>query len=1075
MKKSHLALFVYLCFLLSGASGLIYEVVWMRKLTLVFGNTVHAVSTILAVYMGGLALGSWLFGRRADSHEHPLRLYVWIELAIAAGGLAVMWLLLPVLDGAYVRLHGAGMHSGLGLFLARFFLSALILIVPTALMGGTLPVMSRFLVRARGEIGSRVGLLYGLNTLGAVAGCFAAGFWLIGEYGERVANLVAVVGNLTVAGLALLLLVYARGRSSAVEIEGEPVRPVRQGTEYSERVLRLLPWLYASAGFTALAYEVLWTRALIYFVGLSVHAFTMILICFLAGIALGSLMFGRVADRSRRPLLLFGALQAVIALSALASVALIGRLPWLYQQLNLVLGASTWWETILARFILCLLVLGIPTLAMGASFPLVNRIYIRRRGAMGSGVGLLYAANTVGTILGSLFAGFLLLPLAGVAGSLIVVAALNVAVAVWALSLEPLGRSVRRAWLAGVPAAAALGAVVLVSSDSLGPVVRHDLEDSGKEILFVKEGTAASVAVLRNKGGERELNINGESTAYTGFEDMVIHKLLSHLPILFHPDPKNILVVGFGLGNTLYTATLYDLDEAACVELVPDEVLTAPYFLPENHGVMDSAGVRMIFDDGRNVILTSRGAYDIISFNAIHPKLSPALYTHDFYRLCERALAPGGTICAWLPTNGLSLTEFKSLLLSFMDVFPHSSLWYCNPSNLILLGSREPFRPDYPDLLRRLDDPRIGGDLEEIRLQQPLSFLSLFMMGENKLRPLLADAPLNTDAKPVIEFSRVMAPVVPLETYHWLIENMEPINDYLRWDDPGGTDSLKELGRDLNYWFEARKMLYRGKFASWVFEEQSVAYELYRRAYIMNREDDYIRHFVDGQPLDPDSLARLAAGNPRDYIVRFQLGNHYYGMGRPEQAERWYREVVSIRPDIAEVWFHLGLIEEQRGNQTGAERAFLGALKVNPASPQTLVNLGLIRYRAGDLDKAEEYFRRALRVSPRNSNALFNLGNLFLRRGNRPEAEELYRAALDHNPFKAEAWLNLGALLTNRGEFGEAVQCFHQTINLQPGIATAYFNLALTYDKMGRAEEAERYRALGESLTAGAAESAVER
>ncbi len=1068
MAPSAISIWVYVCFFLSGMSGLIYEIVWMRKLTLAFGSTVHAVSTVLAVYMGGLALGSWLFGRLADRNTRPLTMYAWIEAGIGLTGAAVMFLLLPVLDRAYIALNAYGLSSGAGLFLARFCLSAAILIAPTALMGATLPVMSRFLVRSGVEVGARVGLLYGLNTLGAVCGSFAAAFWLIGEYGEQFTNLAAVAGNLTVSGVAILMIArLARGRKLAAEIEGAPPRPAGPVHEYREACRKLLPWLYAGAGFTALALEVLWTRALIYFVGLSVHAFSMILICFLAGIALGSLAAGKFADRSRNPLALFGALQGLIALSALASIPLIAALPQLYQKLNLLLGASTWWETIFARFVLCIMVLGIPTLAMGASFPLVNRIFVRGRGgATASGVGLLYAANTLGTIFGSLFAGLVILPLAGIAGSILTVAVINLIIALAAFYLEDsTGRTVRRTALAGLPAAAALAVVWLTVSGSLAPVVRHDLEDSGKEILFVKEGAAASVAVLRNSGGDRELNINGESTAYTGFEDMVIHKLLAHLPILFHPDPKNMLVVGFGLGNTLYTATRYGLQESACVELVPDEVLTAPYFHPENHGVMDSARVKMIFNDGRNVILTSSAKYDIISFNAIHPKLSPALYTHDFYHLCDRALAPRGTICAWLPTNGLSLTEFRSLLLSFMDVFPHCTLWYCNPSNLILLGTREPFKPDYAELRRRMQDPFISRDLAEISLSQPLSFLSLFMMGEQRLGELLKGAPLNTDAHPLVEFSKVMAPVVPLDTYHWLLDNMEPVSACLTWNEPGGADSLSALARDLNYWFEARKTLYRGKFASWVFEEHAVAFELYRRAGIMNSEDQYIQHFLGGASPDPDSLAAAAAAGRNDFTVRFQLANYYNGIGKRQEARRWYREVLAIRPRQADAWFHLGLVEEDLGNPSAAEQAFIRALEVNPASPQILINLGLIRYRAGDLPRAEKYFKRALEVSPDNSNAIFNLGNVALRKGDRAAAESLYRESARRNPFKAEAWINLGAQLTNRGELEEAVDCYSKAINLQPGMIPAYLNLALTFEKLGRTEDAERCRAVAESLS----------
>jgi len=1065
MRERLIGFVIYTCFFLSGASGLIYQIVWMRKLSLVFGNTVHAVSTVVAVFMGGLALGSWLFGRAADSFSKPLKLYVLIELGIAGSGIAISLFLLPVLDNVYIFFHGLGLRTGIALFFVRFMLSVLIILVPTVLMGGTLPVVGRFLVRTRAELGSRIGILYGINTLGAVIGSLATGFWLIALFGELPTVWIAVAGNLAACVLAAALLFSPEKAptSRAIESKEKTYRP----PSYAESRLNLVPWLFAAAGFASLAYEVLWTRALVYFVGLSVHAFTIILTCFLAGIALGSLAVTRFVDKWNRLFLLFGLLQWIIAASALASIPLFGELSGLYQRLNLLLGVHTWNLAMVVKFLLCLVILGLPTLAMGAAFPIVNRLFVRRRSQLGRGVGALYAANTTGTILGSLCAGFILLPLAGITGSILLVAVINAAVSVIAIMSE--SETVRvKNYLA--PAGLVLlfaGGLMVYASGGLGPIVRYSLKNAGKEILYCRESTEASIAVLRNTEGYRELNINGESTAYTGFEDIVIHKLLAHLPILFHPNPKSILVVGFGFGSTLYTATTYGFPEVECVELVPDEVATAKYFLPENHGVLSRPGVRMIFEDGRNLILTSSGKYDIISFNAIHPRLSPMLYTLDFYRLCARALAPGGTICAWLPTNGMTLEEFKSLLRTFIEVFPHSSLWWCNPANLILLGGSEPFEINYPAFRRSLAAEKVRENLREIRLESPLALASLFIMGEERLRGLTLDAPLNTDAEPIIEFSRTMKLLVPLETYNWLMDNLEPVTEHLAWrDGPASADSLAELRRRARQWYEARRIFYRGKFAGWVYKEYSSATAMYRKALMLNPEDDYIRYFLENRALDPDSLEALASADASDYIVRYQLGEYYYNRGAPAKAGRWFREVVRIRPDHAQAWFQLGLCAEGQGKPAEAERCFLKAHEINPASPQALINLGLIYYRRQDYTQARKYFEKALHASPEDSDALFNLGNLELRLGREKEAEKLFRQAINNNPFHSRAYLNLGALLTTRGDYEKALESYREAIELSPGLMPAYYNLAITYEKMGDTQNAEKYRAIARRLEA---------
>ncbi len=1052
MNRQKINVLLYICFLFSGASGLAFEVIWMRKLALVFGNTVYAVSTVVAVFMGGLALGSWLFGRLADRSDKLLRLYVLIELGIAVLGVVISLGLLPVLDGVYTSLHSSGLDSGVLLMMVRFLLSAAIMLAPTALMGGTLPIVGRYLVRSHGELGAKIGTLYGLNTVGAVIGTLATGFWLIMLYGETVSVMIAACGNLVAAALATVVLVTAT----------PPIMDTRKKSldkhTYAARSIDMVPLLFALSGFAAMAYQILWTRALIYFVGLSTHAFTIILTCFLAGIALGSLAVTPLVDRFRRLFLVFGALQWIIAVAGLASLPLIESLPDIYQQLNLWFGANSWTQITIVKFSLCLLVLGIPTLAMGVAFPVVNRLFISRCEVLGRGIGKLYAANTIGTIVGSLAAGAVLLPLFGIAGSLVTVSLINAGLALWALKLES-GKGPLRARLA-IAGPAVLAAVLIwvVASGSMGPIMRFSLPNTGKEIMYVNETTEASVAVLRNIDGSRELNINGESTAYTGFDDIVIHKLLSHLPLLFHPDPQSVLVVGFGFGSTLYTATRYDLPRIECVELVPEEASTAEYFLPENHGVLDSPNVEIVFNDGRNLILTSQEEYDVISFNAIHPKLSPMIYTLDFYQLCRRALKPGGTVCAWLPTNGLTLTEFKSLLRSFVEVFPQSSLWWCNPANVVLLGTSDETVIDYPRWRRMLAQPKIKEDLAEVFLDHPLSLASLFMMGPRKMQELTADAPLNTDSRPVIEFSRTMAPTVPMDTYRWMMDNLEPITGYTQWnggDAPG--DSMLALVERINHWYEPRIDFYEGKFAAWVFQQPAASVNLYRRALAHNPDDTYIRHFAAPPAPDADSLQLIARSDPDDFVVRYQLGEYYYAIGDLETARQWFGQVTRIIPEHAQSWFQLGVVSSNMGLETQAERYFRKALELNPASPQTMLNLGLTRYRAGDMSTAEELFRRTISASPDYGSAIFNLGNLELRRGNKTEAERLYHLSLEKDPFNSLAYLNLGVILTNRGDYEQSIKYYKRSIELDPMQPTAYKNLAITLEKMGRLEEADKY------------------
>jgi len=390
---------VFLIFLFfSGACGLIYEVAWMRMLRIVFGNTTFAVSTILTSFMAGLTLGSYFFGRFADNYRSPLLIYGLQELGIGAFALLCPTLL-PFITKLYIPFYQQLNNSFYLFNLVRFLICFALLIIPAFLMGGTLPVMGKLFIKNKTKIGWGTGMLYGSNTFGAVFGCVGAGFFLLSELGVNETTYLAGAVNLMIGGCALFLnkITFRKVKEAEREDEEEPGKV----PAYSNRVLSILLVVYFLSGYCALAYEVLWTRILVFFLGSTIYAFTIMLATFLCGLSLGSLVFSYFTDRHTFSITTLGILEILIGLLGVVSLLQFGLLHGLIDRL---LGTS-WESWVGAVYAGCFFIMFIPTFLMGMTFPLINKIYIRGLKMVGKGVGTLYSLNTLGCIFGSFTAG----------------------------------------------------------------------------------------------------------------------------------------------------------------------------------------------------------------------------------------------------------------------------------------------------------------------------------------------------------------------------------------------------------------------------------------------------------------------------------------------------------------------------------------------------------------------------------------------------------------------------------------------------------------------------------------------
>jgi spermidine synthase len=762
---------ILLLFFLSGALALVYQVVWARMMTHVFGSTAVAVGTVLAAFMCGMAIGSWTIGRIADRHRDPLRLYAWLEVGIA-GAAMLSHLGLDGMTTVYPVLHGVLGGSAVPLAVVRFVVAFGLVVAPTVLMGATLPVLSRFLLTRADSVGACLGVLYTVNTLGAVFGVLLAGFYLIGAWGIHAPVYAAAIGNLAVGVVAWL----ASGRAGSVgamvngdggaEVHAREVLPEADSGNESDVLdlwtLRIVLLGLGISGFTSFAYEVYWTRSLIFVLGNSTYALSTMLAAFLSGIALGSYAIRFVIDRFGDRVVIFGWIQVLLGvLSALALPLLfsIGDPQSLHRS---VAGLSSQVSTlVLTTFGVSFLVMLLPATLIGATFPIVGQLAVRQLSRAGASVGRVYAINTAGNVLGALLPGLVLLAWLGIQRGILAMATINIALGMLVLSIRLFGRSHHPAWKAVLPIVL-LGCVALLMQVPVNFQFPSHGQLEHHRALFYREGPLATTKVFVDPAtGEKHMSVDGITIGGTGSTQFK-QQLLAHLPRLLIDDTSRELSVGLGSGILVGESALYpQLRNITVVEIEPGVIEGAAWFSEENHRVLEEDRLTVVEDDIGNFLRTTDESYQVISADektADEYASNGFSYSLEYYELLLEHLAAGGLVAQWVPAT-LPPRQYRMILRTFTEAFPHVQLWYFLPArrqgpfNSILVGSAEPVKIVAEDIARRFEDNR--GALQSLvpyGLTSVEALLPHFIADERTIRPLVADAPINSLGHPRYEF-----------------------------------------------------------------------------------------------------------------------------------------------------------------------------------------------------------------------------------------------------------------------------------------------------------------------------------
>ncbi|HEX4824838.1 MAG TPA: fused MFS/spermidine synthase [Candidatus Polarisedimenticolaceae bacterium] len=754
---------VFGLFFLSGVTGLVYQVIWLRQLTLIFGATAYASSAVLSTFMGGLALGSYWASNRGDAWPRPLRAYGVLELGVSAYAAiipALLSLLTPVLGAAWQL--GAGRHFVV-LALIKFVAIALLILPATTLMGATLPVLSRVALQYRSGLGSGVGALYTVNTCGAVAGTFVAAFAALPALGMKRTLGLTIALNVLVAVVA-----WVAGSAPQSRATPESPRPSESGTVPG----RWLIGTFAASGAAAMVLEVAWTRGLALVFGSSVYAYASMLGAFLIGLASGAAC--ATAFLKRRPgadaTLAFSIALGAAGLLSFGTAYGIQTLPHLFGDIYFRWSPSPegWWAVQVG---LALLIMFPTTFALGWIFPLVlEAAGVSRRG-VASAVGRVYAANTLGTIVGAAAGGFLLIPVLGVGRTLIGVA---VAQLLLGAAMAPRTAARGRSWVATAFASGAVCCVllrpswdVLLMNSGVYMNIQNFTDRGGwtaflnqvrqdNTLVLARDGLTASVVVANQpKAKNLYLTVNGKTDA-SSREDLETQIMAGQLPLLLHPQPKDVLVIGLASGISVGSVASHPVEHIRVVEVESAMIEAARAFGPHNGQVLDDPRVTVSINDARNELQFDASTYDVIVSEPSNPWMTVAanLFTEDFFRIAKNRLRADGVFGQWVQAYCLGPEQLRSIIGAFQRSFPHTLVFETlHGVDLLLVGSDRPLVLDAAILDDRISEFRVRLDLARVGISSTDDLAGMLQNGGDGLRSVLTGAHTNTDDNGYVEFA----------------------------------------------------------------------------------------------------------------------------------------------------------------------------------------------------------------------------------------------------------------------------------------------------------------------------------
>ncbi|MFN0009168.1 MAG: fused MFS/spermidine synthase [Planctomycetota bacterium] len=1035
--------FLFAAIFASGLAGLMHEIVWSKMLVSLIGSTAHAQVAVLAVFMGGLALGAVLFGRHTDRAGHPLQTYARLELLIAAYGLLLPFILRAAGAG-YDALAPRFFEQGSLLFALRFVLALLCVLLPAIWMGGTLPILARFLVVRVESTRGAVARLYALNNLGAVLGAGLAGFWTLSSFGILTSLAAASAMNVLAAFLALRALAGATQDGPSPAPSSEPEARYTRA-QYTATLVALF-----ASGFAAMGYEVLFSRVIALSFGSSTYSFTVMLMSFVTGIGIGSAIVSRM--RVERPLWLFGASQLAAAVALVAMTPLISRLPYWTGLLRIQLGtdgaAFTWDQFAKAGMILLFLL--VPTICLGFGFPLVSQIQARSPARIGSAVGASYAWNTVGNVVGTVATGLWLLPALGVLGSFHFQLGMNLAAGALVLAVAREVPVSRRAGAAAAGAAAVVLYALLGTGwiDSINRSADHLRLRKGPEpglpawvraehpassfeawkqvyvkrpedfprYFFAEDANTTVLTYGDADGVLLTVNTKPDASSFMNplVSDIGTQMLLAHLPLLFARNSDAVLVIGHGSGITAGSAMVHGARRGDVVEISRGVLAADALFARDNHGVLSDPRVHVWEEDGRTFLRTAPWPYDAIISEPSNPWIAGigGLFTRECFEEAKARLAPGGVLCLWFHEYEQEDEGIRLVLRTVASVFPHAMLFQVlRDGDVIVLASDESLEPDFARLEARFDRPEVRADIARMQAFNLASILVFHAIPSSEFAQLAGKGPINTDEHQRLE--SLAARAFFENSVSELVWRNHCLNRFPNTPGPGLLD----------------------QYAAWRVEQgdplSREELEAVVRRVQLTLNPERVRPLLDAL------ASRVARSSPRERPTNLASRG-----ALPDPATMGHAEANDRGTDL----FFGGDIDR-------AMECWLHATKVDPTVDTPFANLAAGLHQKGDVEGADRALQEGLRHQPKSVFLRFAGADLYEAVGKLDKARMLLAQAVEIEPWNVKAWTRLGALRWQANELEPAAECFERALALEPTTWQHAANLAKILSRVPQGRE----------------------
>jgi len=951
-KTNRLQIYILVLFFFSGIAGLAYQVIWVKLLSQIFGHTIYAISTVVAAFMAGMAIGSYTMGRFADRVKSPLKLYALLEISI--GIYAILFILIfSTLNDIYAEIFLFLNLEYSTFSLGRVVYAFLLLFIPTALIGGTFPVISKYYIHDFVEIRKNLSVLYAINTFGAVIGALLTGFVLLEWFGLSATVYMMVGINVILALVAFFL----SGK--------EWYQPSEKEIQIPEPRIDFILIIYTISGFVSLSLEVLWTRELAIVFLSSTYSFSTVLITYLMGLGAGSLFFNWKRN-IKNPIQFFYRIEFGIAVLALLSIPMLRIFPQKFYIDSVMAKTLTWQIELLLNFGIAFLILILPTFLMGAAFPLVCSIYTKSIQKIGNDLGSIYAFNTLGAIFGSLIAGFVLIPVFGVLTSITIISFIAFGI-VMALMIKY--QSFKKSRLE-YSVMIGIFTVIIFAIHSNGGNFRPLA--AGMKVLYAREDISAEVKVLQSNRGDRSLFINEKQQGGTRVTQT--ERWTGQVPLVFHQNPDSVLLIGLGTGVTLNAVAEGPVEHITCVDLIGSLVEAAEQFKTINGDILNNKEkVSFIEADGINYLNLTRNKFDLIICDIVHPDDAGAgdLFSREFYNSCKTGLKKDGLFVQWILLDQLAPDDLKTILATYYHEFPDMQIYLGQEQNvyqkLMLMGTGGSLKVNFEQISQNLNS--LPFTTEFYGKTDPYSFLSYFVNTGKKLEWSLYTEPLNTRDHPIIEYQSPKHRWIPEKSARNLayLNSLRTSIANENWLEGGVKSQYKT-------YFNVRTLLINGRLQEYI-QKYGAADTSFSEAALIDVDTSLVSYLLENIAWKLIKTKRFneavtafkksIAVNNQNTNASFALATLLENIKKEDEAIEFYRYTAHYDSSDFNAPRRMGDIYTKRKDFESALYYYQLSLSINADQPLLYYILGQIFYNyKKDYALALKYYRQSLELEP---------------------------------------------------------------------------------------------------------------